>query len=389
MSPTSRKASSKLVKSMNRKLIIDELKRNPRQSRADIAKKTKLSRPCVSELVKELIEERLVVEVGIGTSTGGKRPILLEYNAKSNFVIGSVIEGNSLSIILADMNGDWVDTTIEYFQIPTNGYYIINLIEKSVKTLLKQQQVCEEDILGMVIGISGISLESDKKFGFSPEVDWSDIHLKEEIESRLGFPVIVDNDVNVMTIGEFYKGDEKYIKNLVYLFVGNGIGSGIVVDGKFYKGFHSAAGEIGYMMIGNQIVTKPNMGVFETNYGLLGIRKKLENEGFKLPDYQSPIQFLQENELTSEKAKQLLEEVLYHWAVAIINLSSVLDPQLVIIAGEMEKLNQKSLSYLVSIVNKYLPKSPKIKITSLGSKAGLYGAVHLALDNYSHNQVSF
>jgi len=79
-----RKASPKMVKLLNRELIINELRQNPNQSRADLAKKTNLSKPTVSEIVKELIEEGLVFETGFGPSSGGKRPILLKYNARSN-----------------------------------------------------------------------------------------------------------------------------------------------------------------------------------------------------------------------------------------------------------------------------------------------------------------
>lgn len=381
----SRKASSRLVKEMNRKLIIDELKKNPRQSRADIAKKTKLSRPCVSELVREMIEEGLIIEVGVGTSTGGKRPIMLEYNVKSNFVIGAMIEDSSLSVILADMQGDWIATTTKEFYIPTDGYYITNLIAEAVKQLLHENSISQKDILGMAIGIPGITLEMDRKIGYTPGVDWKDISLEDEMKERLGFPIKVDNDVNLMTIGEFYRGNETNAKDIVYLFAGNGVGSGIIIDGKFYRGFHNAAGEIGHMIIGNQMNKIPNMGVFETNYGLLGIREKIKQHGLESNFSNSLIEYLQTHE--SETAKSLLDDILFHWATAVINLSSILDPQLVILAGEMSKLNATSFEKFKSIVEEYLPKSPKIKITSLGSKAGLHGTVHLALESFA--QASF
>lgn len=381
------KASPKLVKAMNRQMIINELKNNPQQSRADIAKKTNLSRPCVSELVKEMIDEGLIIEVGVGTSTGGKRPILLEYNVKSNYVLGAMIEGRSLSMILADMQGGWIDSFCETFSLPTNGQVIINLLDQSANRLLKRQNIAKSEILGMAIGIPGIASDVDRQIGFTPGVEWQDICLEEEITSRLGIQVVVDNDVNMMTLGEYHCGYGKEVKDLVYVFVGNGVGSGIILDGRFHKGYHSAAGEIGHMIIGTQAKKYRDMGVFETNYGLLGIEQRMRQGGIPYDEKRSLVENLQTQKEINPAAKSLLNEVLYHWAAAIINISSILDPQMVILSGGMADLNRQSLEHFTRIVKEYLPKEPQIRVTSLGSEAGLHGAVHLALEQFG--QASF
>jgi len=81
----------------------------PSISRADLAKKTKLSKPTVSVIVLELITEGFVTEVGAGTSTGGRKPILLQYNATYQFVVGALIEGESLSFVLANLDGEEIE----------------------------------------------------------------------------------------------------------------------------------------------------------------------------------------------------------------------------------------------------------------------------------------
>ncbi|WP_346206480.1 ROK family transcriptional regulator [Caldifermentibacillus hisashii] len=376
-----RKASRQLVKSLNRELVINELKEFPKQSRADLSKRTKLSKPAVSEIVKELIEEGLVIEIGLGPSSGGKKPILLEYNSKANYVLGVLVEDDKIFITVGDMNGELVDITQLTFTPPTEGSMIVSLIENGVRKILNSQKIKIDKVLGMTVGISGISVDPNQKIDYSPSIDWGDINLKDMLSKKLDMQIIIENDVNLMTIGEYYKGSGFNIPNLVYLFIGNGIGSGIIINGQFYKGSHTAAGEIGYMFIGNESNFRQNMGIFEATYGRFGISEMLKQEYLEFKQDDSLIQVMQAHD-HNLKIKEILNEVIKEWAKAAVNIISILDPEMVILSGELEYMNEESFNLFKSIVENYVPKLPDLKITKLGSKAGLYGAVHLALNHF-------
>lgn len=376
-----RKASRQLVKSLNRELVINELKEFPKQSRADLSKRTKLSKPAVSEIVKELIEEGLVIEIGLGPSSGGKKPILLEYNSKANYVLGVLLEDDKIFITVGDMNGELVDITQLTFTPPTEGSMIVSLIENGVRKILNSQKIKIDKVLGMTVGISGISVDPNQKIDYSPSIDWGDINLKDMLSKKLDMQIIIENDVNLMTIGEYYKGSGFNIPNLVYLFIGNGIGSGIIINGQFYKGSHTAAGEIGYMFIGNESNFRQNMGIFEATYGRFGISEMLKQEYLEFKQDDSLIQVMQAHD-HNLKIKEILNEVIKEWAKAAVNIISILDPEMVILSGELAYMNEESFNLFKSIVENYVPKLPDLKITKLGSKAGLYGAVHLALNHF-------
>ncbi|AWI13278.1 ROK family transcriptional regulator [Caldifermentibacillus hisashii] len=376
-----RKASRQLVKSLNRELVINELKEFPKQSRADLSKRTKLSKPAVSEIVKELIEEGLVIEIGLGPSSGGKKPILLEYNSKANYVLGVLVEDDKIFITVGDMNGELVDITQLTFTPPTEGSMIVSLIENGVRKILNSQKIKIDKVLGMTVGISGISVDPNQKIDYSPSIDWGDINLKDMLSKKLDMQIIIENDVNLMTIGEYYKGSGFNIPNLVYLFIGNGIGSGIIINGQFYKGSHTAAGEIGYMFIGNESNFRQNMGIFEATYGRFGISEMLKQEYLEFKQDDSLIQVMQAHD-HNLKIKEILNEVIKEWAKAAVNIISILDPEMVILSGELAYMNEESFNLFKSIVENYVPKLPDLKITKLGSKAGLYGAVHLALNHF-------
>lgn len=366
---------------MNREMIINELKEYPELSRADLAKRTHLSKPTVSEIVKELIAEGLVYEAGIGPSSGGKKPIYLKYNARSHYVIAALIENQTIFIALGDMNAEIVQLEPKEFPPLTDGHVIVDLITHGVMKLLQEENIGTEKVLGMVIGVSGIKMDSEEVISSSPTIHWGTMHLRQELSNRLHIEVVIENDVNLMTIGEFHKGQGKGIQNFVYLFIGNGIGSGFILDGKFYRGHHSASGEIGFMMIGDDTKLKPDFGVFETNYGLFGVSERLRELEIYLEEKNSLLQFLQSHK-SDERIASILEETLYQWAKATINIISIIDPQAVILSGELSYLDPSSFHLFKQTIEKFVPKLPDLKITKLGFKAGIYGAFHLALEKF-------
>src|SRR5690625_3564237 len=82
------------------------------------------------------------------------------------------------------------------------------------------------------------------------------------------------------------------------------------------------------------------------------------------------------------KIKKILDEVIDNWAKATINMVSIIDPQAIILAGELEQMDQSSFKQYVKRIEKFVPKMPEIRVTKLGSKAGIYGAFHLGLEHF-------
>lgn len=368
---------------MNRELIINELRRNPKQSRADLSKKTKLSKPTISEIVRELLDEELIMETGVGESSGGKKPIYLKYNSRFHFVVGILIENDSIYFALGDMSGEIITLSKKKFTPHSEGSVIIHSIETEVKKLLDLEKIEMDKVLGIVVGVSGIKMDSDDMIHSSPTIRWGNTNLRKELSARLNVDVIIENDVNLMTIGEFHKGQGQNNANFVYLFIGNGIGSGLFLNEKFYKGTHAASGEAGFMMIGNENNTKQDLGVFETNYGLFGVSERLRELDITLETSEADsLLHLLQSQQNNPKIREILDETIHHWAKAAINLISIIDPQAVILSGELVNMDQSSLAAFKQTIEKFVPQMPEIKVTTLGSKAGIYGAFHLGLAEF-------
>ncbi|MCP1309558.1 ROK family transcriptional regulator [Paenibacillus tyrfis] len=376
--------NAKLVKHINREGILHQLRENPRVSRADLAKLTELSRPCVSALVDEMIVEGLISEVGFGESKGGRKPILLEYNFQAYGVIGAVFEGSTLQLAIANLKGELLVQRTTCLPHPMNGETAIQSIEQGLAALLNESGFDKARLLGMGLGLPGITQRSEGTVSYAPSTGWMGLPVRKEIEAALGLPVVIENDVNLMTLGEFHKGIGVGHSNLVYMYAGTGIGAGIMIDGQLYRGAKEASGEIGYMVIGpvgNQ--TKGEYGVFERNYSVRAIREKAKAVLPSMDEESSIVkQIVGQAKSGVEAAQTLLDDICRHWTYGIANLTSVMDPALLILSGEMLHIGDEGVHKIQQWLTDWVPSVPRIEMASLGDQAGLIGAIHCALEAF-------
>ncbi|WP_409345512.1 ROK family protein [Paenibacillus sp. MBLB4367] len=378
--------NSKFVKQMNRDGILFKL-RQKQMSRADLAKETELSRPCVSSLVEEMINEGLIHEVGVGESKGGRKPTLLAFNSQSFAVVGAVFEGSEIQMALADLKGEIFAHFHTRLNQPTNGEMAIRALEKGLAALLEQSGFEKSRLIGIGVGLPGITQRRNGTISYSPSTGWMDLPVQQEIEEKLGMPVIIENDVNMMTLGEYYQGVGKESATLVNMYVGTGIGAGILINGQLYRGSKEAAGEIGYMLVGPIGKRgRGEFGVFESNYSVPGIYEKAKAILPSLIEESSIIEQLVTVAGEGDaEAQRLLDDVYKHWASGMANVASVLDPELLILSGELVHIDDKGVQTIQEMLSAWVPVVPQIKIAALGDRAGIIGAVHSALETFSNH----
>ncbi|MFA4135658.1 MULTISPECIES: ROK family protein [unclassified Brevibacillus] len=375
--------NSKLVKKLNKEEVLQQVVLHGQISRADISKQTQLSRPCVSALVDEMIQEGLLQEVGMGDSKGGRKPILLEYNYQAYAIAGAIFEGSTLDMAIADMKGKFLARYRKRLAQPANGETVIEDLAAGLDRLLRESDIPRERLLGMGVGLQGVTQRGSGTVSFSPSTGWMGSPIQQTIEARLGLPVIIDNDVNMMTLGEYVRGAGVGHTNVVYMYVGTGIGAGIILDGQFYRGSREAAGEIGFMMIG-PVHNRPNgaSGVFETHYSIPGIQEQAKGFLSDLQEGSSVIEELIRHAKHNPEAKKLLADVYRHWAYGMANIISILNPEILILSGEMVHVDGEGVKQIHEWLREWVPEVPNLEKASLGERAGLIGAVHSVLEAF-------
>lgn len=375
------------MKQMNREGILYQLKQK-RMSRAELAAETKLSRPCISSLVDEMIGEGLIREIGTGQSRGGRKPVLLEYNSQAFAVVGAVYEGNCIHMAIADLHGHILSRYQARLKPPADGEKALAALEAGLTKLLGQCSFERSQLHGIGIGLPGITERNKGTISFAPSTGWMGQPVRQALEERLGLPVFIDNDVNMMTIGEFYQGAGRGAKNLIQIYVGSGIGAGIVINGQLYRGSKEAAGEIGYMMIGPfRNRSQREYGVFESNFGVPGILSKAQP---LLPSWEEGAPILPQLQAAAAEghpeARALLQDTYRHWAFGMANVASIMDPELLVLGGEMIHLDEQGLQTIQELLSRLIPVVPVIKTASLGDQAGIIGAVHCVLESFPNHR---
>ncbi|QQE75399.1 ROK family transcriptional regulator [Brevibacillus composti] len=384
MRSSKRTGSSQLVKKWNKEEILQQVIAHGQISRADISKHTRLSRPCVSALVEEMMREGLLQEVGRGDSRGGRKPILLEYNYRAYAIAGAVFDGLTLEMAVADLKGKFLVRYQKRLPQPANGELVMEALAQGFEEMMRECSLESERFLGIGVGLPGVTQRGSGTVSYSPSTGWMGSPIQQTIEERLGLPVIIDNDVNMMTLGEYVRGVGVGYSSVVYLYVGTGIGSGIILDGQFYRGSREAAGEIGFMMIGPEPARRDDAsGVFETHYAAPGIMNKAKGFLSDLQVGSSVIEALIRCAKEEQaEAARLLDEVYRHWAYSMANIASILNPELLILSGEMVHIDDEGVKRIQDWLCEWVPVAPELKRASLGEQAGLIGAVHSVLEAF-------
>lgn len=384
------------IKSLNKKRVLQCILEHAPISRAEISGKINISKPTVSLLVDELINENWVLEKGIGESTsqGGRRPIQLYYNEKAAYIIGTDIGGTKVKTVICDLQGKIISSS----SFQTNHYLhsgLLKQIAKEIDSMVKKFQIDSQRILGMGAGVPGITDRLGGVILEAPSLNWVRYPFIAEANRYFSFPVYVDNDVNVAALGEQWLGNAKNKENVLYIAVGTGIGSGIIIHNQLYRGFSGAAGEIGYMVTNKNDMKnefKPifnRYGYLESVAGGKSIGEKFTQLVREVPNHPLYDQ-ANASELTGEMAfhymkkgdklaQDVIDEAIEHIAYGIINSASLINPEVIILGGGVLKSSEYILPKLREIVNQYLPSSVELKTSQLGDNAGVLGAVSLFL----------
>ena len=374
------------IKRLNREAVLQCLREKGKVSRAHLARLTSLSKPGVSAIVGELLQEGWVKEVGEGASSGGRKPILLELNANQFFIMAAIFEGMSLEMALANLNGTIVAEKTAVIEPNLSGHDLSEYLQECIGSFLQISSVEREHILGIGVGLPGVTRRSSGKISFSPSTDWQDWPIKEELERRLALPVLADNDVNLMALGEYYKGAGKGEQHLVYIHVGTGIGAGIILNGQLYRGFSDASGEIGYMMVGRPEARLSNRyGTFEGNFSALSLYNRIKTvpglSHLATGRAETIIQKLVIEAAASEKATAMLEDICLNWCYGIANVVSVLNPALIILGGDMVHVGDWGINFIRTNLASLVPVVPEVRFAALGERAGVLGAVYQVLES--------
>ena len=215
-------------------------------SRADLVRASGLSAPTITNVVKDLLSENLVEPLGEGESSGGRPPDMIRFKAERGCVLGVEITAESISFLLADLNGNELDTLkIALTKRKKTPAAICGYIDSAIQSLLRKQKKTRDQLLIMVVGVPAIAnVEDGSVLSISTLEGWRAVPLRAMLNKIAGCVVIVENDTNLAAQGEHYCGAAQTEQDFVFISIGTNVGAGIVLGGKIHHGSQWSA-EIG------------------------------------------------------------------------------------------------------------------------------------------------
>lgn len=365
-----------LMKSVNKSIILNKIRISEPISRAQIAKETLLTPPTVSSIVKELIEDGIVVESELGKSQGGRKPTLLHINHNEFYVIGVDVGPNSLQCILTNLSGKILNRTESRFGSSISSERFMEVIKNDIQFIIDKSP-SQEKIIGIGVAMHGVVNVEKGVSLVAPNLGLKNIPIKLELEKEFGLLVKVENDARAMALGESWFGNHREVESMLAVNIGSGVGAGLVYHGKLYHGAQDIAGEIGHMTIDMNGPTCEcgNKGCLQTfATGSAIAHKASKNTGEEV----------YELALSGDKiAIDVFEETGKIIGIGLTNIIHIINPELIVIGGGVSKAKEFLMGPLRKAIEERTlteaAKNTKIVVTTLGDDATLLGAVSLLL----------
>lgn len=320
--------NQQVVKKNNTSLVFQTITQSEPISRADIAQQSGLNKATVSSLVSELLNKDLIYESGPGESSGGRRPVLLHYNANAGYSIGIDLGVNYVLGVVTDLKGKVI--VEENFKVKNSSFpEVVDLIKSMIYSLIKDLPKTPYGIIGIGIGIPGI-VDKQSKILLAPNLGWKNCELKSLIEEEFQVPVVIENEANAGAYGEKEFGVGQDYKDIVYVSAGIGIGVGLILNNDLYQGLNGFSGEMGHMVIDINGVpcSCGSKGCWEAYASEFALLNKADSD----TTLEALIDLAKEND---EKALSLFKETGQFIGYGINNIINTFNPEQIIIGNRL------------------------------------------------------
>ena len=361
MRPQLQKATQQQTRAYNSNLVLKTIYDQGRISRADVARRTNLTRTSVSELVSELQERGLVEEVGIGQSIGGRSPILLSVMDDARHLVSLDLASDGFRGAVVNLRNEVITAANVPVHI-SQGESALERVFELVEILLASTT---KPVLGIGIGTPGLVDTTNGVIVRAVNLDWRDLPISALLQELYGLPVYVANDSQIAALAR-YMSSKDLNTNLVVIKTGHGVGAGIVLNGQLFQGDGFGAGEIGHIVVeeGGEQCRCGNFGCLETVVSTQGIACRARALASAHPhsilnDSKSQItpQAIGEVALAGDEvARRVIEETGRYLGIACANLVGALNPRHILLAGSVTSLGAPLLEAVhKELVRRSLP----------------------------------
>jgi predicted NBD/HSP70 family sugar kinase len=371
-------------------------------SRADIARRASLSRSTVSEIVDALLRTGLVSEAGVGASSGGRRPIVLEFQDDACSILGVDIGATHVDVVLTNLRGKVLAWQHRSHPVQTDPPGTRALVARLCESCLVGLGEQRNRLVGIGVSVpSPVDPRHPERLSLQGLPQWEGRHGLESLRTQFGVPLFIDNDANLGALAERWWGAARGLDDFAFIKVATGIGSGHFIGGRIYRGASGVAGEIGHLTIdarGEPCVCG-NRGCLVTYIGSKALLRRTRELMAEFPHSalsttDPTIDRIEESALAGDPlAVQVVFEAAQYLGIAIAGMLNLMNPAAVILGGGLARLGEQLLVPLrETVLSRTFVSavaSSAIHTSALGDRGVAIGAATLVLDAALHDPSLF
>ncbi|MCX5213166.1 ROK family protein [Kitasatospora sp. NBC_00240] len=364
-------------------MLLERLRTTGAASRAQLARDTGLSKPTVSAALATLEQAGLAREAGLLAPGRGRVAVLYEPDPTAGYVLGVDIGRGRLRVAVADLAGEIAARR----DVPNRGRSagaVADAVIAESRAAIEEAGIGPGAVVHAAIGTPGVWDETEQRVRYAAQLPgWGRRGLFDRIRAGLDTTISVHNDANLAALGEYARGAGAGSRHFVYLLLGTGIGMGVVSGGKLQHGAHGAAGEIGFLPLPG-VPGAGAGGEHDQRRGMLESSASAEAvvRGAKELGVRGAItakQVFDAARAGDPAALAAVQRQAEQLAYAVAVVSSVIDPDLVVLGGGMGQSSDLLLDRVEEALHALTPLRPRLAPSLLGDEAVLIGALSTAL----------
>jgi len=387
------------VKHNNVAVVLGAIRRFGPISRTELAEMTDLTSGTITNVTSLLLELGLISEAGSAASRGGRKRVLLKLREDAFLSIGVEISRQHVFGVLANLDGKVVSRAEEPTKTGEGPAQTITRVVQIITRFREDARRLGYPVIGAGIGVPG-PVKTEEGIVTTPPnfPGWRWIRLKDQIESRTGLKVFIDDDARTAALGEAWFGAGRDAQSLVYISVGSGIGAGVVVRGRLYQGVRGLAGQIGHTSVDPHGARCEcgNVGCLELFAAAPGIvrqaRERLRaGEPSVLAEYEEAGDLTINRICKSAEAGDLvavsvMETACTYLGTGVANVINAYDPEMIILGGSLVRAYDILVDRVRAIAHErsfvHGGESTQIVRSKLGKDVSAIGAVALVLERF-------
>jgi glucokinase len=322
---------------------------------------------------------------------------MAEANSKAEYLVGVDLGGTKILAGVFTPSLKCVGRAKMSTKAERGTDEVIERVAHCVQDVVDECDLDLKQIRAVGVGSPGSIDSENGKVIFAGNLGWKDVSLKKELEKQLELPVFLGNDCNVCTLGVHEVELESKPRNMVGVFLGTGIGGGLILEGKLFSGFNRTAGEVGHMVleVNGPKCTCGNRGCWEALSSRSALFRQVQEavkEGQKTVLTEmlgNDLKDLRSGDLRKaikqgdKFVEHIVEEAAKYTGIAVANLINVINPEVIVIGGGlMDALENEMISVIVESAREHAfpgsDKGVKILPSKLGDDAGITGGAVLA-----------